>query len=94
MKTYDEVFELVKNIMLKIFRLKEDQIVPNANLKNELNLDSLDGIDILCELEYLYGTELISSEDKKNKDKFYKAMKGTVNDLVICLMEIINNKEN
>lgn len=90
MKTYDEVFELTKNIMLSLFRLEEDQIVPDANIRNELNLDSLDGIDFLCELESIYERELVSEDDKKD---FYKAIKGTVNDLVLFLMKIIN-KEN
>lgn len=87
MKTYDEVFELVKNIMLKMFKLKEDQIVPNANIQNELNLDSLDGIDFLCELESVYKKELVS---ENNKEDFYKSIKGTVNDLVLFLMKTIN----
>ena len=34
MKTYDEVFELTRNIMLSLFRLEEDQIVPDANIRN------------------------------------------------------------
>ena len=90
MKTYDEVFELTKNIMLKLFRLQEYQIVPDANIRNELNLDSLDGIDFLCELEAIYGKELVSDADKED---FYKTIKGTINDLVLYLTVIIN-KEN
>lgn len=85
MKTYDEVFELTKNIMLKLFRLKEDQIIPDANIQNELNLDSLDGINFLCELESVYGRELVSED---NKEDFYKAIKSTINDLILFLMKL------
>ena len=49
--TRDEVKELVNNVLIEEFEKKEDELKEDASLFDDLELDSLDGIDLIVALE-------------------------------------------
>ena len=59
-----EHFERVRDTMVKIFGLEEEQVTPGAHLVDDLALDSLDWAELVVLLERETGRE-ISDEDLK-----------------------------
>lgn len=47
----DAVIERVNQILVEEFELEPDAVVPSANLRDDLQLDSLDGMDLIVALE-------------------------------------------
>lgn len=50
----NEVITLVNNILNEKFEIPMDQLTPEAQLKNDLNLDSLDFVDMIVLIEEKY----------------------------------------
>lgn len=95
MKTYDEVYELLSKSILERFRVVKDQLGPDVKLKDDLELDSLDMADLLCEIEDQYGKEIIDgfNGDKELQQKWYEAYNGTMDDMCKFFLEAINKLE-
>ena len=53
-----EIRETVRGILVDEFELEPAVVVPDANLQQELQLDSLDGVDLLVALEEKFGVKL------------------------------------
>ncbi len=47
----DAVIAKVDEILIRDFELGEDVVVPEASLRDDLDLDSLDGLDLVASLE-------------------------------------------
>lgn len=47
----DEIKDLVNNILIEEFEKEESELKDDANLFDDLELDSLDGIDLIVALE-------------------------------------------
>jgi acyl carrier protein len=56
--TRDEIVRQVNDLMRKGFEISSEKLVPEANLKSGLGLDSLDTIDMLVYLEERFGTKI------------------------------------
>lgn len=48
----------VSRILATLFELKEAEVTPTARLREDLDLDSLDGVDIVVALEQHFGVVL------------------------------------
>lgn len=53
-----EVAAKVKQVLQTTFRLAEEKLVPEANLRDDLGLDSIDLFDLMGSLEKEYGVEV------------------------------------
>ncbi len=53
-----EIFERLKELLLKEFGLREDQVTPAARLIEDLDLDSIDWVDMAVALEAATGRKL------------------------------------
>ncbi len=62
MTTKEEILTKVKTVLTGTFELKEEQIVPEAHLYRDLDLDSLDAIDLAVRLKT--DTGLVLSEQE------------------------------
>lgn len=93
MKTYDEVYEMLVESLLARFRVKREDLKPTTKLRADLKLDSLDIIDLLCEIEDRYGEELVDNDNKELAKRFYTAINGTMQDTANFFLEVINEKE-
>jgi acyl carrier protein len=74
--TKDEVFKKIQEILVQEFELSPDAVSPEAKLFQDLELDSIDAVDLLVRMkEYVPG--------KIEPDLFKKAV--TVGDVVEIL---------
>jgi acyl carrier protein len=58
MYTQKEVFEQVRGVLVQLFELDPGKIVPEARLYDDLDIDSLDAIDLILELKQLTGRKV------------------------------------
>ena len=72
----DEIFQAINAILTVEFGLNESQIVPTAHIVDDLDLDSIDAIDLSARLEEKTGLEL--------EEEAFKSIR-TVQDIVDCL---------
>lgn len=75
--TDQEIFDRVKNILVEEFEVEEESITPDSNLYTELELDSLDSVDLIVALENEFTFKINRSEDEEQ----LRAMR-TINDII------------
>jgi len=63
--TREEVIERINGFLVEEFEVDEAAIKPEANLKETLQLDSLDYVDLVVEIESNFGFK-VSPEDFQN----------------------------
>ncbi|MFK5587992.1 acyl carrier protein [Lactobacillus delbrueckii] len=61
----EEIFATVKKIAVEELDVEEDQVTMEANIKDDLEADSLDLFEIVNELEDEYDIELDANENTK-----------------------------
>ena len=78
--TKEDIFQKMKDILNEEFEIDKESIVPDANLYQDLELDSIDAVDLLVEMkEFIPG--------KIDPGSFKKAV--TVQDVVDILYPLI-----
>jgi len=60
--TQDEIYEKIKNVLIEEFEVEADDISMEANLFTDLELDSLDAIDLMVTLDKKLGIEIKTEE--------------------------------
>jgi acyl carrier protein len=58
MKTKDEIFATLKTLLVEHFEVDEAAIVPHALLYEDLEIDSIDAVDLLAELRTITGRNI------------------------------------
>ncbi len=81
MFTKDEILIELKKILVELFEIQEDLIKLESSLYDDLDLDSIDAIDMVIKLQELTG--------KKFKPEEFKSVR-TVNDLVEITYELLS----
>lgn len=79
MKTREEIFSTLKQLMSEMFDLPAADIVPDASLGQDLDIDSIDAVDLMVRLREITGKR-INPEDFKNA--------RTINDVVETIYRI------
>ena len=78
----DEIFEKLKNILVSVFEIEADDITPDALLGDDLDLDSIDAIDLVVKMK------AYTPEGKPAIDaSIFKEVK-TVQDVVDALAKV------
>ena len=78
----EEIFQKIKVILSEEFEIEAASIVPSAKLYDDLELDSIDAVDLLVKMkEYVSG--------KIEPEPFKKAV--TVQDVVDLLYPLVTN---
>ena len=65
MKTQEEIFATLRQIMSEMFELAPEDIALDANLRQDLDIDSIDAVDLMVKLREITGKR-INPEDFKN----------------------------
>lgn len=80
MLSRDEVFEKLKGHLEEMFEVPSEKIVQNARLYEDLDLDSIDAVDLVVKLQELTG--------RKFKPEEFKSVRtvGDVLDAVYALV--------
>jgi len=60
--TKEEVYSKIKSVLMDEFEVEEDDISMKANLFTDLELDSLDAIDLMVTLDKELGIEIKTEE--------------------------------
>ena len=81
MKTKEEVLTLVQDAMVELFELNKDDIVLDAHLYEDLDIDSIDAIDLIVHLKKVTG--------KKPDIETFKQVR-TIQDMVEAIYVHIN----
>ncbi|MBU2979656.1 acyl carrier protein [Alteromonas sp. C1M14] len=81
MKTQDELFTMLKDVLIEDFEIEEDAITTQAHLYEDLDLDSIDAIDLVVKLRELTGKKIEAEAFKKVR---------TVDDVLSELHALLN----
>jgi len=57
-KSREEILTYLRNVLVELFELKPEQIVPEANLYTDLDIDSIDAVDLILKLKDLTGRKI------------------------------------
>jgi acyl carrier protein len=57
-KTRDEILVYLTDVLVELFELKPEQIVPEATLYDDLDIDSIDAVDLILRLKELTGRKI------------------------------------
>ena len=80
-KTKDEIYPWVVDILHEMFELDKSKITPDTNLYSELDIDSIDAVDLAVKLKNLTG--------KRLQPEVFKSVR-TVQDVVDALTGLLD----
>tara|TARA_R100000750_G_scaffold57810_1_gene45060 strand:+ start:324 stop:572 length:249 start_codon:yes stop_codon:yes gene_type:complete len=60
--TKEVIIEKINDFLIDEFEVESDDISPEANLKNTLELDSLDFVDLVVAVESNFGVKLVGED--------------------------------
>ena len=78
--TKEEIFAEVKNILIEELEVPENAINLDANLFEDLDLDSIDAVDIAVRMQKFTNKKLSPEEFKKSR---------TINDIVEAVYALL-----
>jgi len=81
MKSRDEIYARVGAILEELFEVDPEDIAPDANLYSDLDIDSIDAVDLVVELQKVTG--------KRIKPEDFKSVR-TVQDVVVEIDKLVN----
>ncbi|WP_263143821.1 acyl carrier protein [Pseudomonas sp. RIT-PI-AD] len=81
MQNPDEIFVALRDAMVELFELDPEQVTPDANLYEDLEIDSIDAVDLIDHIKRQTGQK-IAAED-------FKAVR-TVGDVVEVVNRLVN----
>ncbi len=64
MQNRDEIFATLRDALVELFELEPERITPEANLYQDLEIDSIDAVDLIDHLKRQTGRK-IAAEDFK-----------------------------
>jgi acyl carrier protein len=80
-KTRDEVFAHLRDTLVELFEVAPDKITPQANLYTDLDIDSIDAVDLVLKLKEYTGQKIQPQQFKHVR---------TVNDVVDAVMQVLS----
>ena len=63
--TRDEIVAKVKRVLVEEFELAVENLADEARLREDLGLDSLDAVDLVVNLEQVFGGRVAEGEARK-----------------------------
>lgn len=82
MKTNEEILTHITSVLVELFELDAGDVVPEAHLYDDLDIDSIDAVDLVVELKKWSG--------KKIQPDDFKTVR-TVQDVVDAVAALIND---
>jgi len=79
-KSQAEIFDHIAGVLVDLFELEREDITPESNLYEDLDIDSIDAIDLVVELKQWAG--------KKIQPEAFKAVR-TVQDVVNAVDQLL-----
>ncbi len=85
MVTEQQIFDELKKVLIETFEIEAEKIVPEAKIYDDLDIDSIDAVDLIVKLQPFIGS-------KKITPAAFKSVR-TIGDLTKTLTSIINGDE-
>lgn len=82
MQTYDEILERIRATLVELFALPGEAIQPQARLFHDLQIDSIDVVDLMDHVRRYTGKK-VSAED-------FRSVR-TVDDLVLVVQRLLQS---
>ena len=83
--TQQEIFERLSSILQETFDISPERITPQARLSEDLDIDSIDAVDLIVKLRPLVG--------KRLQPEAFKSVR-TLQDVVDALHQLISQPED
>ena len=80
--TQQEIFTQIQQMLASLFEIEPSDIKPESKLFEELELDSIDAIDLVVKLQKTIGKKIMPEEFKNVR---------TVQDVVDVVYKLVNN---
>lgn len=81
MQTREDIFDTLRSALVELFELEPERVNLQANLYQDLEIDSIDAVDLIDHIKRKTGKK-IAAED-------FKAVR-TVNDVVEVVYRLVN----
>ncbi|OUS50308.1 acyl carrier protein [Shewanella sp. SACH] len=82
MQSREQILAMLTTILVDEFEIEAEAITPEANLYEELDLDSIDAVDLVIKLQQLTGKKIQPDEFKSVR---------TVNDVVNAIEGLVKD---
>lgn len=82
--TKDEILQRIVDILVKTFDLDPALVVPQARLREDLDIDSIDAVDLMVQLKPMVGQRLQPEAFK---------MVRTVSDVADALYQLVSGEQ-
>ena len=76
MKSRQEIFDIVRRSLVELFELDEPVVVPEARFNDDLEIDSIDAVDLIDHLSRIF--------ERRVSPRDFRSVR-TVNDLIDCI---------
>lgn len=83
MNSREEIYDLLCDLLVNMFEVDATQISPTANLYEDLDVDSIDAVDLIVELRSITGKQI--------DPEVFKEVR-TVTDVVNAVSDILGVK--
>ena len=84
MYTKDQIYNFLRENMVSLFETDPEMITPTANLYEDLDIDSIDAVDLTVKLKEFTGRRIQPSDFKQVR---------TVQDVVDAVYELLHRPE-
>ncbi|GFM80851.1 acyl carrier protein [Pseudomonas cichorii] len=84
MQTREDIFETLRTSMVELFELEPERVTLQANLYQDLEIDSIDAVDLIDHIKRKTGKKIAAEEFKSVR---------TVNDVVEAVYRMANPAE-
>jgi acyl carrier protein len=81
MQTRDEIFATLRDAMVELFELDAERVTLTANLYQDLEIDSIDAVDLIDHIKRQTGKKIAADEFKSVR---------TVSDVVDAVYRLVN----
>ncbi len=81
MQTREDIFNTLRDALVELFELDAERVTLEANLYEDLEIDSIDAVDLIDHIKRQTGKKIAADE--------FKAVR-TVNDVVEAVYRLVN----
>ena len=81
MNSRNEIFQTLRDALVELFELEPERITLEANLYQDLEIDSIDAVDLIDHIKRQTGKKIAAEE--------FKAVR-TVGDVVEAVYQVVN----
>ncbi|WP_323157551.1 acyl carrier protein [Pseudomonas fulva] len=81
MQTREDIFNILREALVELFELEPERISLDANLYQDLEIDSIDAVDLIDHIKRQTGKKIAADEFKSVR---------TVNDVVEAVFRLVN----